>query len=459
MSNTTIDSIVSFRNSQGEKATGTLRGVSRQTISMEVYNPYSIVQLSEVLSELTIRRASREIYAGKAVVSSLVNTGVYLVISAALVDPWQDLTGLDSEDDGIEKEVARFMSDWHASTELDPDFMLVIARLRSLLSELSRWLEQVDLLSGSGNAGHSEDKTVQRLERLLIPDLNGEFMAFEEVSEGIEPGRLSLHSAYAQRDLHPYLLRAPFFWRAYHKPLGYAGDYEMVNMMLHGFNKGPTTHAKVVNDLFLAAGPALAHRNRIDILVEYLCEVVDRARSLGRPAKILNIGCGPAEEIQRLLKTRRLTDELDLTLLDFSEVTLQHTRSRIEQECRANNASLSPTYVHKSVHSLLKESARRSSEEEYDMVYCAGLFDYLSDKVCSRLVKLFCQQTLPGGKVVVTNVHPNNPGRQTMELLMEWHLIYRNESQMESLYPGYGKQKHFCDESGVNIFLEIEKTE
>ena len=69
-----IDPVVTFRNSQGEAARGTLTSVQRRSLVMEIYNPYSIVQVSEVLSELTVRSGERSIYTGKAVVVSLVNT-------------------------------------------------------------------------------------------------------------------------------------------------------------------------------------------------------------------------------------------------------------------------------------------------------------------------------------------------------------------------------------------------
>ena len=52
----TLQSLVTFRNSQGESARGTLLKLDRTTAVFEVYNPYSIVQLSEVLNQLVIRR-------------------------------------------------------------------------------------------------------------------------------------------------------------------------------------------------------------------------------------------------------------------------------------------------------------------------------------------------------------------------------------------------------------------
>jgi extracellular factor (EF) 3-hydroxypalmitic acid methyl ester biosynthesis protein len=111
-----------------------------------------------------------------------------------------------------------------------------------------------------------------------------------------------------------------------------------------------------------------------------------------------------------------------------------------------------------SVHELLKRSVTSKLEEEkYDFVYCSGLFDYLSDRICSKLIKLFFSMVRPGGKVFVTNMHSNNYDNHMMEMLLEWHLIYRDENNMASLVPGLGEQKLFTDKTGVNLCLEITK--
>ena len=89
-----IDPVVTFRNSQGEAARGTLTSVQRRSLVMEIYNPYSIVQVSEVLTELTVRSGDRPIYKGKGVVVSLVNTGLMAVVSVSLTDEWSDLNAI-----------------------------------------------------------------------------------------------------------------------------------------------------------------------------------------------------------------------------------------------------------------------------------------------------------------------------------------------------------------------------
>ncbi len=47
-----IDSVVAFTNTAGLNGRGTLVHISRTIAVFEVYNPYSLIQLSEVLQEL-----------------------------------------------------------------------------------------------------------------------------------------------------------------------------------------------------------------------------------------------------------------------------------------------------------------------------------------------------------------------------------------------------------------------
>ena len=107
------DSLVLFKNSRGLAGRGTLLHLTRHHVAIEVYNPYSIVQLSEVLEDLRILRRGYAIYHGKAVVTTLVPTGAVTIVSATLVDPWSDLSDVfDSE--GVRSEAIRFVETWTA---------------------------------------------------------------------------------------------------------------------------------------------------------------------------------------------------------------------------------------------------------------------------------------------------------------------------------------------------------
>jgi len=256
------------------------------------------------------------------------------------------------------------------------------------------------------------------------------------------------------------VLCSPFVYRVFQKPLGYAGDYEMVNMIVRDPLEGNSIYAKVVNLLFLNRAPAVAHRNRIAYLTRQLSNETKRVAREGRIARIYNLGCGPAVEVQNFLMQSDLCEATDLTLVDFNEETLRYTAQRLEDIRIGHGRDTRIHTVKKSVHQILKEAARFNEGPAYDFIYCAGLFDYLSDRICKRLMNIFYDMLLPGGLLVTTNVASSNPCRYGMDFLLEWHLIQRDKAQLEALCPDVAPPGSFCMTSeltGVNVFIEVRK--
>src|ERR1041385_7344824 len=85
------DSIIVCRNSQGLEVRASLLRLTRYLVVFEVYNPYSIIQLSEVLLDFKIIMSERLVYSGRAIVSNLVNTGIILICEATLEESWLDV--------------------------------------------------------------------------------------------------------------------------------------------------------------------------------------------------------------------------------------------------------------------------------------------------------------------------------------------------------------------------------
>jgi extracellular factor (EF) 3-hydroxypalmitic acid methyl ester biosynthesis protein len=456
-----IDPVITFRNSQAEAVRGTLTNVQRRSLVMEIYNPYSIVQVSEVLSDLTVRSGERSIYKGKAVVTSLLNTGLMAVVSVVLIDEWSDLNVVRGDLSRVAEEAQRFVDDWQSRFRINRSYQVAVSETRAFLSETSRWADQADM---SGVLPRNEDG---RIRSDVFLDLAKPIMAkgaecfawIEDEIKSVPAEDAAAHRSYLQTALHPLLLRAPFVYRSFVKPMGYAGDYEMVNQILGDPQQGTSTYFQVVNAQFLQAAVAEAHRNRIDTLVDYLNRAAKLAEREGRQIKILNVGCGPAVEIQRFIETYPEPGRLSFTLVDFSEETLAYTRACMDSAARATGKTVDVQFVHESVHDLLKRAVRRDAiagSELFDFVYCAGLFDYLSDKVCARLLQYFVQRSREGGSILVTNVHSNNPGTGIMEHVMEWHLIYRDERMIESVLPSPREATHiYTDVTGVNLFAEF----
>jgi extracellular factor (EF) 3-hydroxypalmitic acid methyl ester biosynthesis protein len=464
-------SLIICRNSQGAEVRGTLHRLTRYLAVFEVYNPYSIVQLSEVLNDFRILMNERVVYSGRAVIANLVNTGIMLICEASLADDgWIDVDILApaQNKDRLLSEFAEFLRETEKNYAVAPDFKLVVADIHTLLSDLRRWMEQVELGVRSLPAGDrltAERETIKQLEVPIIPAVTPLLERFETTAVGIAPELQPVHSSYIKRQIHPLVLCSPFVYRIFQKPLGYAGDYEMVSMMLRDPYEGSSMFAKILNRLFLDIPPVVAHRNRITFLTERLHTETARLTNKGKIAKVFNLGCGPAKEVQEFLITDGLSDNAELSLLDFNDETITNTTRILEDLRGRHRRRTGLKFIKRSVHQILKESSKKGAGFEvggYDMVYCAGLFDYLSDRICRRLMEVFYDLLAPGGLLVATNVDISNPSRLWMEYVVEWHLVYRNKQQFLRLVPESappGNCSVSSDSTGVNIFLEVRKPE
>ncbi len=324
------ESFLVCKNSQGVLIRASVLRLTRYIVAFEVYNPYSILQTSEVLSDFQIFVNAKMVYTGRSVVRSLINTGIYLVCEVALDDGWLavDVFSPVTQRDHLLTEFQVFLDEWTNVHQVGRDFKVVVSDIQSLLGGLRGWLEQVELAVRSeptANRSAIEKQVITDLQPPILPQVSGLFERFEEIALSIPEPFQPLHQFYLRRQLHPLLLCAPFVYRTFQKPLGYAGDYEMVNMILRSPYEGSSLFAKLVNAYFWSQPPAEAHRNRITYLTECLVTETKRVSKRGRITRVFNLGCGPAKEIQNFLTHEDISDLTDFTLLDFNEETLQYT--------------------------------------------------------------------------------------------------------------------------------------
>lgn len=454
-----IDPLIGFRNSQGEAVRGTIVNLQRKSLVMEVYNPYSIVQVSEVLEDLTIRFGTSVAYQGRAVVVSLVNTGLTAIVSVTLIDGWHDLDNVALEPGALATAARAFIEDWDSRVHIRPGYQVAVNEARAYLADVSRWVEQVDLSESlpKEDDGRLRADVFYELVAPLEQKTRHYLDMLEHEASQVSADMTAAHRSFAQNALHPLLLRAPFIYRTYTKPLGYAGDYQMVNQIMADPRQGPNTYFQMVNTAFLQTAVAAAHRNRIDILVDFLNRTADAAHRAGHQFRVLNVGCGPAIEIQRFLRNHPHPESLSFELVDFSQETLDWTRNTLSAIITERGSPVSINYIHDSVHNLLKRriDSPLIPSEKFHAVYCAGLFDYLSDKVCARLTADFAARTQAGGSILITNVHSQNPMKLVMEHVLEWYLIYRDNESIARLLPPYTvAPKVYVDATGVNVFAE-----
>jgi extracellular factor (EF) 3-hydroxypalmitic acid methyl ester biosynthesis protein len=462
------ESFVTFQTSQGTDVRAGLLRFTRHLAVAEVCAPNAVFQTSEVLGEFKILCGERLLYYGRAIVKSVVNTGLVTLVEATLEDSWQDIDGCISSatTQRLASEFTAFFADWEKLYRVTPEYKIAVADLQTFLTDARLWLEQVELgirASPSGGRTQLEQQVARQLAHSVVPAIASLFERFESVAQKV-PEELQLaHRAFAKRQIHPLLLTSPFVYRTFCKPLGYAGDYEVVNMMFREPFEGSSLFSKLINTYALQLPPIVAHRNRIEFLVRLLTEETCRVAAEHRPARIFSLGCGPAQEVQRFMRRDGLAACAQFTLLDFNDETLAYTNKVLSELVRDKGGLAAPVrLVKKSVQQLLRQAERtvhHAPADQYDFIYCAGLFDYLSDKICAKLAGILYESLAPGGLLLLTNVD-QHPSRGEMECFLEWHLVYRTPQQLLRLVPRDVPEDSVRveqDLSGVNIFLELRK--
>lgn len=220
---------------------------------------------------------------------------------------------------------------------------------------------------------------------------------------------------------HPLaeLLRQdPYTARAHDKPRGYAGDAVTLDFVYSA--RPPEDTSELGRRLFVgtvrssSGWSVLERRDR-------LAAAIDRVIERKPEARILSIACGHLREAQ-LARRIGPGGAARIFALDQDPEAL----ALLGREQAA--AGVEP--VEGSVKSLV---SGRQGFEDMDLVYAAGLTDYLSDPLVGRLLARMVSFLAPGGRVIVGNFTPRNAGRAYMEAFMDWQLLHRSAADLRAI--------------------------
>lgn len=328
------------------------------------------------------------------------------------------------------------------------------AAIKALAHSLTTLKAEVQ---GPSAATDAEKQALLMTHEPTLREFERAIAEYTAAGEALPDNVRALYHDSTQALIHPLMLQSPFARRCFEKPLGYAGDYLMVRYILDDPLQGDTAFAQLMNFALHQMDVAQGHRNRIKVLETLLCEHAAAAHAAGRKARGLTIGCGPAEETFRFVMNSPHADSLDLTLVDFNRETLDWTADRLSQACAQTHRKPGLDFVQESVVNIARRRAE-SIQPEFDFVICAGLFDYFSDTVCSRVIQFGARSLLPGGTLVVTNVS-KCASSFSMSTLLEWDLIYRSAEELERLLPRLPGLFHkvYVDETGTNVVAEMRR--
>jgi extracellular factor (EF) 3-hydroxypalmitic acid methyl ester biosynthesis protein len=264
---------------------------------------------------------------------------------------------------------------------------------------------------------------------------------------------------WSLRHVHEYLMQAPILHRARYKPLGYPGDYGVMDFIYDRSFEGATLFARAVSLAFTNTRAALAVRCRKDLVKRELKALLHSRRGASQPVRILSIAAGPAQElIEVFSELEEMPAPVEVVLFEQDKNALTQAWRRLKRVCNARfSGSVRLLFLQDSIKRLVRDGSLFEPFGRFDFVYCCGLYDYLQRSTAVVLTRRLAEATKPGGQLLVANML-DHPTRWIMEHHLEWKLIYRTHEELMDIgrHANPGAQLRILEEaSGVNPFLEM----
>lgn len=228
---------------------------------------------------------------------------------------------------------------------------------------------------------------------------------------------------------------------AFHKPHGYSGDYEIIDRIYNTWKSKNELFSRW-DDFFHAQKATIAVRNRKKFFLKLLALSLESKAEL----HVLNVGSGPGRDMLEFF-------------LDYPYAPVFFDCVDYDKDAAAYAAELCSSYLNK-INFFEKNVFRFTPDRQYDIIWSAGVFDYLDDKQFVFLLKKLRSFLEPDGSVIIGNFSNKNPTRKYMELFGKWFLYHRSEKELINLAIESGVEKtHISVVSeplGVNLFLRIK---
>lgn len=244
------------------------------------------------------------------------------------------------------------------------------------------------------------------------------------------------------RQLKPDFVDNTLIGHCLTQPYGYAGDFEIIDKFYTNHTSDNQEY-RVWDQYIQSIHSVKAVRNR----KVFFKELVKSLFTNQEEFKILNIASGPARDLCEVYEQTPNSDKIKTTCVDMDPFAIQFGRDVTHKYAAKIN------FVQKNIFKFL-------TEEKYDLIWSAGLFDYFSDEIFIKLLRRFKSWGKPGSYIVIGNFNENyNPSRTTMELLGDWSLTHRTEAQLTDIAIKAGFNRAAIsvgrEEQNVNLFLMI----
>lgn len=466
-----ISSDVRFHDFQNVEHTCQVKDYSRTGLSFYLEDGSLLLKIGDMIADLRFYSSNQLVHTSPSNIIHIQDedqNGKVISCIGCLFEMPMDVYNIVKMEKitRLQNDFMDFVQSMAIEENLDPEFVnltsnlqFILDRYREKLYQEMATISQEDI----GLQGTLMDTLKELAFDVLFYELNIYYDHFSNIVNNFtDPNQRFIHRKFFQTRLSEFFSQSKLCHRGFTKPLGYAGDYEMMNIIYRNTFEGDNLFAQVMSKIDCEGSAARAVRNRRAYLYKKLRELVSNTKH-GHTIKIMSVACGPAIEFSDLLSSiegKDLPLSIEYIALDQDAIALQDARTRIEPHIK-DNSTIRVYFEEDNIKRLIV--GRDNNKDLYkglDFLYSAGLFDYLSDRASSRLIHKLYSFLKPGGLMIIGNFGPYNPQRFFMEFGAEWFLVYRSEEHLKSLasdLPGNPLLGIEKEPEGVNLFLTIVK--
>lgn len=239
---------------------------------------------------------------------------------------------------------------------------------------------------------------------------------------------------------------SPIHRRARQKPLGYAGDYLLIDW-IYTQKTAPSGQEKLFDVLFHSYEATQSVRNRKNYFVKKCIEFSDKKKSR---LDILNVGCGPCRDVLETYQSSVNGNNLYFHCVDHEPEAIEYAKKLLADTGAKSNIRLDCVNCFK-----IKTS------KKYDLIWSAGIFDYLEDRRASLLLRKLWRYLKDNGQIIFGNFSPKNPTKKGMEYGCRWYLIHRTTDDLIKLCRTaqipFSELEIESEPLGINLFCIIKK--
>ncbi len=334
---------------------------------------------------------------------------------------------------------------------ISSEFKALVCDWRMYFTRLKQALDNEDN-KGLYLKKEEQEFYLKGLEKEIIQQINTFIGRLNVITDKIGKDESLAYKKYFRENLNLFLRVSPFVAAVIDKDRGYAGNFEIIKQLFDDPYTGDSLFAKMLNRFIFSLDAVTAHQDRIKFLYDMLCSTYEETKE---EFSFLVLGSGPGEEILRFVENNVFTSSkpVHASLLDMDAFALIDFKDQI-QYLHVDNFKVEP--INKNLLNILANREQDPIKKQYSLTYCAGMFDYFSEKICKRIIDYLLKHTKPGGQIIVTNVHENSYARKFMDYGGEWELILRDEEKMINMAPSGYHFELFSDDKNANLYLKIK---